>query len=344
MVEIAWFGQTRITSLRNFVTFRNFVRYWPDPDAADVLAWSDGSDFLWSVRQKQLPGGFAGSGLAPIRIDLDGKITALPEFHHPAGPLEGLAWVGGSGLALGMFGGRGYAYQPRRGDDSFTLAILDGAQGKILEVLPIYDVPGLNKSDGPIRVERGTATLLPDGRVRSVLQISAWRKSVEWWLLWTQGETPTLWPIPHPREDDHNYLDMSPDGSKLLVLRELPASAFYNACAPGGAAAPSPVTGPLAEYYDLNTRKLIWQTSATVTANWLQRGSPVISPDGRHALLDLPGSDCKRPIGVIELTSGRIVQRLSHLPVNQHHPRYGFTAGGEAWVALGRAVIRYSGK
>ncbi len=343
-IDIAWLGQSRVVSLLNFVTFRNFARYWPDADSADVLAWSVDSRFLWSARQKQLPGGFAASGLAPIKINLDGTITALPEIHHPAGPLDGLAWVGGSGLAIGMFGGRGYPYVPKREVQTPTLAMIDVQRNELLEVLPLDTVPGLKELHDRVVVERAAATVRADGRIVTVFQISAARGGPKWWLLWTQGELPRLWPLPHPREDNSNYMALSPDGSKLLVLRLLKLPTFYNACAPDGIAPPPPVTGPIAEYYNLRTRQLIWQAPATVRDLWIQRASPVISADAKYALLNVPSGGCKQAVAILDMASGRVVQTVTELAVNEQHHRFGFTNDGGVWIAAGKIVLSYTFK
>ena len=100
------------------MTFRNFAGIGGSHGTApDSLAWATDSRSLWSVRQRIVsPGGWALSGLIPISIGHDGTIRELPALHHPAGPLDGILWVGGDGLALAQFGTHGGYYRPPHDD------------------------------------------------------------------------------------------------------------------------------------------------------------------------------------------------------------------------------------
>ena len=112
--------------------------------------------------------------------------------------------------------------------------------------------------------------MLPDGRIRAVVQFSRWtetpaapppaRKA-------SRSATPDsgwsgrrarrrcTWPAPYPG-DHHNPLALSPDGSKLLVVRplqpdgvqvELPRAPCRGPPPPP----PTPVSGPVAELIDI---------------------------------------------------------------------------------------------
>lgn len=111
-IEIAGIGGPGRIEIPNRVTFRGLAFHGP-PGSPEALAWSDDSRSLLTVRQAlATPGGFARSGLEPIAIDRDGRVRPLPALRHPAGPLDGLQWVGGKGLALALFGARGGFYRP----------------------------------------------------------------------------------------------------------------------------------------------------------------------------------------------------------------------------------------
>lgn len=362
-IEIAALDRPGLVSLPNEVTFRNFAGIGGRNTAPEALAWAADSRSLWGVRQRIVsPGGWALGGLTPVSIGRDGAIRDLPALHHPAGPLDGILWVGGRGLALAQFGTLGGYYRPEHDDAAPTLAMVDAARGRVLAAFPAARVPGLVarvRAHAPM-VSGATATLLRDGRIRAVVQFSRWverpprtaaGQDVEptihpaLWLVWTQGEAPSVWPAPTPDERTHP-LALSPDGSRLLVVRALQPDGIQTGCRipcrGPPPPPPTPVSGPVAELIDVSSRRVLWRVPARAVQFWRQTAPPAINGDGRYALIEVPPDGDRAPIALIDMRTGRIVQRIapSHTWSSKHS--FGFTAGGRrAWVDLGNLVLVY---
>lgn len=363
-MEIVALDRPGVVSLRNQVTFRNFAGIGGGQGTTpDSLAWATDSRSLWSVRQRAVsPGGWALSGLIPISIRPDGTIRELPALRHPAGQLDGLLWVGGDGLALAQFGTLGGYYRPPHGDISPTVAMVDAARGRVLADFPLESVPGFAarwRAHG-MMITGATAALPRDGRIRAVVQFSRWTETPRTaagqegepirhlgsWLVWTQGETPRIWPAPYPG-DHHNPLALSPDGSKLLAVRPLQPDGVQVECRAPPCRGPQPPpptprSGPVAELIDVASRQVLWRVSARADRFWNRASAPAISGDGRHALIEIPPTSDRAPIALIDMRTGRIVQRIAPTLTGSYRPSFGFTAGGRrVWVDVGNVILFY---
>jgi hypothetical protein len=365
-VEIAALGRSGTVTVPNRVTFENIVGIGGGSfgTAPDALAWSSDSSVLWAVRQKVMnPSGFALSGLYPMQISREGDIKLLPELRHRAGPLDGLLWVGGNGLALAQFGVMGNYYKPEHDDVDPTLAIVDAVRGRVLASLPALIVQDLRKRVQALglRVSGATATVLPDGRIKAVVQFGRWAerpagtpdgKSGEpiihpgVWLVWTQGETPQEWTAPYA-DDRSNPLALSSDGSKLLVVRSLQPEGVQVSCRipcrGPPRPPPTPVSGPVAELIDVGSGRVVWRLPATATQFWSQGSAPAISPDGHYALIEVPPRSKYRPIALVDMKNGRVVQTIKPSHVGSYQHSFGFTKGGHrAWGVVGNTVRTYA--
>jgi len=359
--NIAPLGEPGGVQLVNKVTYRTLASHDPSGAAPDAIAWSVDSGALWSVRQAVNPSGFAITGLTPIKLGLDGSIHDLPLLRHAAGPLDGIMWVGGEGKAVALFGWRGGYYKPEHDDPEPTLAIIDASTGKILDSLPVRTIPtfkdrlpayGVTHSIGS-----ATGAILPDGRVRTVLHMNRWTerpqggsnkrediiRHTDFWLEWTQGEAPQEWRDSYA-SDWLKPAVLSADGSRLLVMRELqPNGVQVFDCDDCKVTPPTPVTGTIAELIDVVTRRALWTLPATATQFWSQRTPPAISPDGRYGLFQLPPSDMRRPIALVDMRNGRIIQTIAPSMVGSYADSFGFTKEGKrVWVATANVVRIYS--
>src|SRR3546814_7869567 len=75
---------------------------------APPFVWRNDSKAILGVRQDTMrPSGFALGPLSPIEIPNDGEPHPLPLLKDVAGGLDGMIWVGNSGLALAEFGKKG---------------------------------------------------------------------------------------------------------------------------------------------------------------------------------------------------------------------------------------------
>jgi len=360
-MEIAALDRPGLVSLHNRVTFRNFAA-GGQGTTPDSLAWATDSRSLWGVRQRLASrGGWALSGLTSISIGRDGTIRDLPALRHPAGPLDGILWVGGDGLALAQFGTLGGSYRPPHNDISPTIAMVDAARGRVLADFPVEGIPGFAarlRAHG-MMISGATAALLSDGRIRAVVQFSRWTETPRTaagqegepirhsgsWLVWTQGEAPRIRPTPYPG-DHHNPLALSPDGSKLLVVRPLQPDGVQVhcriPCRGPPPPPPTPVDGSVAELIDVASGRVLWRVSARADRFWNRGSPPVIGGDGNYALIPLPPTSDRAPIALIDMRTGRIVQRIAPTLTGSYTPSFGFTAGGRrAWVEIGNVILVY---
>lgn len=281
--------------------------------ASPLLKWARDSQFVWvSDRKVAQPSGFALSGLRPLQVFATGVVKKLPPLDHPAGPLDKLLWINDKGLALAVFGGSGAYYRPEREDPDPTLAIVDAARGVVLDsfsmLKAVHEVIQNKPSPNSPKIKNAAMTVLPDGRVCVLLSFLQFNE----WVLWTQNEEPRLLRHPYMNFPDLQ-LTLSPDGKKVLVYQTLRTSgAMIEETHFGGRGyiPGKPVHGLLASLYDLNTGKALWNVSATVTRDSSGVPPPVISEDGRFALIRLPADTDAASIALVSMQDGKILQRL----------------------------------
>lgn len=342
-LEIAGIGKPDYKQIPNEATIRGFGRSY---GARAALAWSEDSASLWTVRFS--PGVL---GTVPVRVGIDGKASALPALQHSAGPLNGLQWIGRKGLALARFGPLKEYEWPDHPDQLPTYAIVDGKKGKIRATLSMAAIPDLSEQTwlDAARFANAvpTATLLQNGNVRVVLQYGQQRDKPGFRIVWTEGSQPLIW-----RDYDDNRSEskilLSPDGSRLLVNRVLqPAGVQIFDCDRGGrhrecSPPPTPVAGPMAELFDVESQKRIWQVSARATVFWSQNANPAISPDGRLALVEMPSDDKQRIIGLISMADGKVLNQFVASYIGSMPIAFGFmTNSKHAWIMRNGIFIRY---
>jgi|GEM_PF-2113168 len=366
-IGIAALESPGLVRVPNRVAFRNYAGMIGATDGAapDAIAWAGDSQSLWTVRQRTMsPSGWSLAGLEPVSIGRDGAVRALPALHHPAGPLDAILWVGGDGLALAQFGARGSSYRPEHDDPAPTLAMVDAARGRVLASVPVLGIAGLRarlREQGLMTAVAGaTATILPDGRIRAVVQFRRWGERPPgiaagqnfepiWhpgvWLVWTQGQPPRVWTAPYG-EDRSNPLALSPDGSRLLVVRPLQPEGLQVSCRipcrGPPPPPPTPVNGPVAELIELASQRVLWRVPARAVNFWAQNARPTISGDGRYALVQVPPEGGRLPIALIAMRDGRVLARFSPFQAGSYPQSFGFTADGRrVWLASGNIVFVY---
>ncbi|HEX8665309.1 MAG TPA: hypothetical protein VF744_14905 [Beijerinckiaceae bacterium] len=296
-----------------------FSRFGSDFRSVPSFAWDTHSRFLWAAAQERVhPSGFAKTPLQAVNAVRSGGVQLLPALAHPAGPLDGLLWANGDGLAVAQFGTRGGFYRPEHADPSPTFGIVDARRGAVLDTLPFAAVEPLRERLGTspyVQVRNAAATTLADGRVRAFLNVGQW-------LVWTQGEPPRLIADPYSGEQ-HARIAISPDGTRLLVARLLRTEGGWcdrrRGCAPG-----KPVEGVLAALHDLADGRALWTIRATVEHDY-EYPTPAIGPDGRFALVGLVPAGAPPEIGLVAMDTGAVVQRL---PAPGGPYAMGFAQGG----------------
>jgi hypothetical protein len=295
-----------------------FLHFSSEIRSIPAFAWDSQSRSVWTATHDRVrPSGWTLSSLRPLRTGESGKLDMMPPLEHAAGPLDGLLWAGGDGLAIAHFGTRGGFYRPEHDDPAPTFAIVDAAHGRVLDSLPFDAIETLRarKNSPPyVLVNDAAAAVLPDGRVRALLRVGQW-------VVWTQGDAPRTLPDPYAGES-HGRMVLAPDGERVLVGRLLRTAGGVciepRGCFPG-----QPVEGVLAALHDVATGRELWTIRAAVNRD-LEFPTPAISPDGRYALVGLVPD--KRPlIALVAMDSGEIVQRLPG-PGGDH--AFGFANGG----------------
>lgn len=360
VIEVVQATGGTLLDFPNRITFASFGTedYGALPDG---VAWTRGSDGFWTVRQDVMnPSGFSLGPMRPIRVGLDGTVRALPDLPGPE-RLDAIKWVGSDGLALAQFWTRGNYYRPEQEDLEPTLAIIDAARGLVRDRIRIKAIPALRRraEAGFFRVVGATATVLADGRVRAVVEISAWGERPAGTspganfepilhpallLIWTEGEPALLRSLDRPSRPATRMV-LSPDGARLLLLHTLePESIVGCGRVPcrRPMPLPVPVEGVFAELIDTTTGRSRWRLGGRVTSAWGQRARPAISPDGRHALLQLPGEQGRRYIALVRMRDGRVLNRFSVTQVGSYPESIGFSPdGGRVWVTVVGSLYRY---
>jgi hypothetical protein len=193
----------------------------------------------------------------------------------------------------------------------------------VLDSLPFDAVEpqreGALKSSPYVLVSYAAATLLPDGKMRVLFDLSVGR-----WVVWTQGEAPRSLPSPYAGERWHR-LTFSPDGSSVLVTRKLQPLTKCGPRPAGCEAVGPPIEGAIAALHDLNNAAPLWTVRATVVAGKELPG-PAISPDGKYALLGLYPKDGRLPVALISMADGKIIQII---PAPGDRFAMGFARGGQ---------------
>jgi len=346
--------------LFNRVKFRDFGQRYSE----DAIAWRSDGLALWSIEQEvQEPAGWALSGLTPILIDEEGKVERFAPPQHQAGPLDGIDWVGGDGLAIAKFGTKGSYYRPVRGDISPTLAMIDVPDGKILDTIVIDDAEVLQQraaSNHDFNYFSSASVQLPDGRIRTLLQFprvvdrthgqdakarsNNRRFLPAAWLTWTQGERPVEIPAPFGFSPAH--FELAPDGAHALVWRPLqPEGVIHIECFEGCPPMPevTPVKDTIAALVDTETGDTLWKVEATAREAWNTFGGTVISPTGEFALIALPSEGRRQMIALLSMNDGRILQRFSPSCSGCFTSSFGFTrGGGQMWIAAYGSLAFYN--
>ena len=305
----------RNTSNRVSPEPRRVVAIQLGPSHVPAFAWASDSSAIWTAtREKVGPEGIAKSGLQPALTAGTGNLEpAAPLLRHEAGPLDGLLWADGDGLAIAHFGARGETYLPQRLDRAPTFAIVDARRGLVLDTLAFGAIEA-NKRAGSYHManfNNAAVTKLKNGKVRALLSTHSE------WTLWTQGAAPRRLVDPYPEQRHGNRLTISPDGSRVLVGRQLVCEAGVADSDNAGQRRTAfqvqnckpVVESDIAALHDLETGRQIWKIRAAVNRP-SQVGVPAISDDGRYALVALPPDQPRSPIALVSMNDGKVVQTL----------------------------------
>ena len=329
------------------------------PFTAAAPRWDAGSKFVWAADADTTRGGFPLGSLQPAQAVI-GRPALLPgpprredppsdpldrlgALEHSAGLLDALLWADDRGRGFAQFGSKASLRSLDEKAERPVFAMVDATERRVIASLPFADALGPLAAAGEqldrIKVITGAATTLPDGRMRLFAVMSA-RKSRDpdqWagaWLVWTEGEGSRL--LPQPYSEPNTRYGLTPDGAKVLVGLQLGPGMICGAIGGCQVTGP-PVTGPLVVTHDLSTGAPIWTLRATAAAPQNRR-TPVVSPDGRLALVELP--EPKIAIGVVDMTDGRILQTL---PAG-NYPSFGFFQQGRcAFVQAPDQLQLYEG-
>jgi hypothetical protein len=296
---------------------------WYLADGPNSFAWSADSTFLWTFVQDQAAPNIHAEG--PVdryvaRAMAGGRLDRLPSVTHPAGPLEGIIWVGGEGLFVGQFGERFGVSAP----DGLTFAIVDAREGRVRDAFSLGAFPECRFPNGALAWPgEPDAVVLPDGRVRLFVRI------VRSWLAWTEGETPRVTADPYPFHGErHQRVALSPDGTRVLIRRALRTDGWIHVRGRGTISG-RPVEGVLAALHDVATGERIWEIRGRVTREYTFP-PPAVSPDGRYALVGLLPGDAlpdQSLIGLIAMADGAVVQTF---PAPSERYSMGFARDGRA--------------
>jgi hypothetical protein len=318
---------------------RDAWRTWPiggqgaawylDPDGPTSFAWSADSTFLWTLVQEPAnPDAHGPVHRHLARATAGGRLEHLPSVTHPAGPVDGLMWVGDEGLAVAQFG--------IRLPDGPAFAIVDASKGRVRDACRLGAFSeGRDPRGYPWPAVQPAAVVLPEGRVRRFVRL------LDAWLAWAEGEGPRVTADPYPGHGDrHQRVALSPDGTRVLIRRSLRTDGAVHIRLRGTIPG-RPVEGVLAALHDVATGERIWEIRIRVTVDHVFP-HPAVSPDGRYALVGLlPGDSLPNQslVGLIAMADGSVVQTF---PAPSTRYRMGFARAGRAvWTHDGGLTAVY---
>ena len=289
------------------------------------FTWSSNPGTALGVRQDTVkPSGWALSQLQPVLFSGDGDQRDLPAIVHPNGTLDELYWVGKDGLALVGFGTRGQFYRPQHTDPRPAIALVDVRSGTVLQATDLKDIPGLGDAKD---IETVTARVDPHGIAHVLVSWGAGK-----WVSWVQGDRPHVVPL----RSDASLSTLSADGTKVLLMGNLSATGpiceLTDPCPE-----PTPKSGMVAELVDVETGGVVWSISGTA-ANLTRSNLPAVSPDGKLALISLPGEG-KRPItALVSMDDGHVIQEIQTPPWGGQLG-LGFSADSKkTWISGGATI------
>jgi hypothetical protein len=161
------------------------------------------------------------------------------------------------------------------------------------------------------------------------------------WLIWTQGEAPRL--LPYAAADFRwPEISLLPGARRLLVTQAVQAAGADVEHAPSPP--PTPVIATAALLLDLETGRSLWRFDLRAERTWSRPMTPpAVSPDGRLALMAVPaGADNFMTYALIELGTGRTLQRVKPISLLTYGQSFGFTADGRrVWFASGDILLFY---
>ncbi|MBS0480197.1 MAG: hypothetical protein JSR79_12990 [Proteobacteria bacterium] len=303
-------------------TIRSGGDYWP-------AVWRSDSRAVWAADQRIMAprGGWALGPKRPVVVSLGGRVQRMPALLSPAGGLDGIYWIGNDGLALAALGAGGSYYKPELPNPTPTLALIDARRGRIIQTAPMTATMGL-----PFKLVSRVAGGV-DGQRRP--RVLMWFGPDRWYY-WAPGIAPR-----HvlPGNKSQPFFALAADGAHVLISTGLSARGMIceiwsrSTCPP-----PTPVTGVAAELRDLQTGKLVWEIRATARY-FSSINQPVVSRDGRFALITLPGEgDVRETTALISMADGRIVQRVNQASSGSA----GFSMDGRSlWIADRMSVAIY---
>jgi hypothetical protein len=279
----------------------------PTQVAPAAITWDSSSTFVWAGSQEML------WDIKPVATAESGAVRTMPPLGARA---TALFWAR-DGLAVANL-------------DNKAFAIIDVEHGTIKDTLPLAEMKALGFNLARYSLDnKASAARLPDGRLRVLFRENQW-------LVWTQGEKPRVLPDPYPN-DKKVWLVMSPDGSRVLVARQLTdlrpdicPSRQSERC--GSSPVPNAV---LAALHDLDTGKAIWTMLERTKKTDLEFPRPVISPDGRFALIAFPAGDVAGA-AVVGMDDGRVRQELPGGGINF---TFGYASEGRTAWTYGTGVI-----
>lgn len=301
--------------------------------AEGSLMWASDSESIWLVAGETNRSGFVTRPVHIARRYQDGRLSPTPPLRDPPGRLDRVFWLDGEGLGLAQFDMRGGSHRPELPNPRPSLGIVEAGTGRIrtvVEVSAFRDPWGALEGLFILSVQAVSKTA--DGRVRVVLncvfaESDGSRSRTRGLLMWTEGEEPTV--LPNDLVTPNVSFAFGRNAESLLVGFPLSASGVIIEGAPSPP--PTPHTGRYAALCTLEGR-VMWTLSGTAH-HMRGNAQPIVSPDGRYALLLLPDRcGTSALMGVIDLEEGRIKRRLL-LPHGHSVSSAGFHRE-KPWVAI----------
>ena len=200
------------------------------------------------------------------------------------------------------------------------LELVDGKRQVVLQTAALSDFTEA-KHAGIYHI---SARIDPQGMMHAVFSLYSFGlgKSYEW----TQGGLPKNLPyvLYHWAS-----VALTPDSKHLLVQHNLSASGAI--CEDDAYCPRIPRRGTIVDLREVSTGRVLWEIKGM--ASDIARGyDPVVSPDGRYAIITIPSTDgrmmnSRGTLALVSVVDGNIIQHLNGCPCDM---TVDFTPDGKA--------------
>ena len=294
------------------------------------LAWGTGPHLFWAFSPRISSQQNESSDSTPRLLSFSAAGT--PQEHTlnntDKESLDGVYWIGHSGLALGEF-------ETKSGDADYAfLGMIDVNRGVILQRVEFKSILGRTPNQIQALVTGVDSHLNRQGRARVVFTLGT-----DQWFDWQEGSQPR--PLQLGHYDHTPAFAVSPDFSSILVVPGLNPTGGRICEHSTSCTEPVLTSGVIAELRSLSTGRVRWVLRGAAD-EYAPIQKPVFSPDGRQALVLMPKLAGCAKLTLVETSTGKTLGSMCDHTTER--TAFGFSEGGSViWVSEGATTRFFEG-